>query len=195
VKYLQYPVKDRQDEFYLVPKNYDVYNLAQTKGLKDLKVIKEITAKEVQAPKIDRFLKNLKANVFHTKYCDVPCYDRSFDRIEMPPKKHFKSKESYYSVLLHEHVHWTGSPKRLKRVYGKRFGDQDYAFEELVAELGAAFMGSELKLNVDIPNHASYLDNWLKCLREDKKAIFKAARGARKACEYMKKKQPKSRKK
>jgi len=196
VKYLQYPVKDRKDEFYLVPKSFDVYNLAQTKGLKDLKVVTRVeSALKVKAPKIDRFLKNVKAEVKHSKHCATPCYRIKDDRIEMPLKTHFTTKESYYSVLLHEHVHWTGSAKRLKRARHKKFGDEIYAFEELIADLGAAFMGAELDLVVDIPNHASYLDSWLSCLRADKKAIFKAARGARKACEYMKKKQPKSRKK
>ena len=80
---------------------------------------------------------------------------------------------------MHELIHWTGGESRLNRAFGKRFGDDAYAFEELVAELGAAFLLSDLGMaEYSLPGHASYLAHWLKVLRSDKNAIFTAAKHA-----------------
>jgi antirestriction protein ArdC len=96
------------------------------------------------------------------------------------------SLETYYATLLHELTHWTGATYRLGREFGKRYGDHAYAFEELVAELGAAFLCAELGIaNEPRPDHAAYLGPWLKVLEEDSRAIFRAASLAQQAVEYL----------
>lgn len=94
------------------------------------------------------------------------------------------SEANYYATVFHELVHWTGAEHREKRVFGKRFGDNAYAFEELVAEMGAAFLCQDYRIQGEL-RHAGYIDNWLKVLREDSKAIFKAAALAQKAADYV----------
>ena len=95
--------------------------------------------------------------------------------------------EGYYAVLLHELTHWTGHRKRLGRDLKPRFNKSAYAAEELVAELGAAFLCSELNITPDIrPDHAQYIASWIKLLKSDDKAIFTAAAKASQAVTYLK---------
>jgi antirestriction protein ArdC len=100
--------------------------------------------------------------------------------------------ESYTATKLHELVHWTKAEGRLNRdLQGKRFGDEGYAREELVAELGSAFLCAELAINLEPrEDHASYLDHWLKVLREDRRAIFTAASHAQQAADFLNRLQP-----
>ncbi|MEQ9153498.1 MAG: zincin-like metallopeptidase domain-containing protein [Parvibaculum sp.] len=109
------------------------------------------------------------------------------DYIRMPPFEAFADPERYYSTIAHEHIHWTKGPGRLDRDFGrKRWGDEGYAMEELVAELGAAFVCSALGFRPDhIEDHASYIDSWLKVLKGDKRAIFTAASHAQKAFDLL----------
>ena len=89
-------------------------------------------------------------------------------------------------VALHELTHWTGAKHRLARDFAKRFGSETYAFEELIAELGSAFLNAELGFAASmIPNHAGYIESWLKVLKNDKRAIFTAASQASKAHSYI----------
>lgn len=113
-------------------------------------------------------------------------YDRSADRVQMPPLAAFGSSEAYYATLAHECVHWTGHESRLARTFGKRFGDKAYAVEELVAEMGAAFLCGALGLSAEPrADHASYLQSWLDVLKADKRAIFTAASAAQAACDLL----------
>lgn len=119
-------------------------------------------------------------------------YRPSTDAVYMPDQWRFKQSpehdatQAYYSTLLHELTHWSGAEKRLNRTKGKRFGDNAYAFEELVAELGAAFLCSSLGIeNEPRIDHAQYIQNWLTVLKNDKKAIFSAASLATKAMQYI----------
>ena len=94
--------------------------------------------------------------------------------------------EAYYGTLLHELTHWTGHKKRCEREFGKRFGDEAYAMEELVAELGSAFLCADIRISPQPrPDHAAYVDHWLKVLKADKKAIFTAASQASKAADFL----------
>ena len=94
--------------------------------------------------------------------------------------------EGWYSTLLHELTHWTGASHRMDRTFGKRFGDDAYAMEEMVAELGAAFLCGDLGITAEPrPDHAAYIENWLRILKADRKAIFTAASAANKAAEYL----------
>lgn len=119
-------------------------------------------------------------------------YRPSTDSIQLPLREDFigtttsTPQEAYYSTLLHELTHWTSHTDRCDRQLGKRFGDDAYAMEELVAELGAAFLCAELGITSDPrDDHAQYLASWLKVMKGDKKAIFTAASAASKAVTYL----------
>ena len=119
-------------------------------------------------------------------------YTPSTDTITMPDRKRFfttasgSAGENWYATLLHELVHWSGADHRLARKFGKRFGDEAYAMEELVAELGSAFLCGDLGLSTSPrPDHSSYLASWLKVLKADNRAIFTAASAATKAAEFL----------
>jgi hypothetical protein len=109
------------------------------------------------------------------------------DRIQLPPFEAFRSPEAYYATALHELTHWTRHESRLQRDFGrKRFGDEGYAREELVAELGAAFLCADLGIEGEArEDHAAYLGSWLKVLKEDKRAIFQAAAHAQRAADFL----------
>ena len=119
-------------------------------------------------------------------------YRPSSDHIQMPDQDRFRDTETgsatehYYSVLFHELTHWSGHPSRLDRNLSGRFGDQSYALEELVAELGAAFLCADHQVsNRPREDHASYVDNWLTVLARDHKAIFTASSKASQAAEFL----------
>jgi len=138
----------------------------------------------------EAFVTATGANIVHggSRACYVP----RTDNIHMPPRDVFIGSptstpaEAYYSTLLHELTHWTSAPSRCNRELGKRFGDQAYAIEELVAELGAAFLCADLRIT-DEPraDHAQYLASWLSVLKADKKAIFTAASKASEATTFL----------
>ena len=125
--------------------------------------------------------------------------DRAFyaihaDRVQMPPFETFRDAEAYYATLGHECCHWTRHETRLNREFGrKRWGDEGYAAEELVAELGSAFLCADLNLTPEPrADHASYIENWLRVLRNDKRAIFTAAAHAERAAAFLHGLQPKA---
>jgi len=117
---------------------------------------------------------------------DSAYYSPGQDFVQMPHFAAFDSAVAYYGTALHELTHWTGHEKRLDRNIKNAFGSKDYAREELVAEIGAAMLCSALGLeNTVREDHSSYIDGWLKVLREDKRAIFKAAAMAQRAADYL----------
>lgn len=162
-------------------KSYFVFNASQVEGIDfvqpkpTLETFNPVPALE------DRILKT-GANIKHGDYRAY--YSPSGDYIGMPDKNTFKSEQHYYATILHELTHWSGAKHRLDRIKGARFADAAYAFEELVAELGAAFLCQDYKIEGDL-RHADYIGSWLKCLRADNKAIFNAAALAQKAANYI----------
>ncbi len=114
-------------------------------------------------------------------------YSVTDDHVQMPPFETFKDAESYYATLAHECTHWTRHPSRLERDFGrKRWGDEGYAMEELVAELGSAFLSADLDLTPEPrDDHAAYIASWLKVLKDDKRAIFTAASHAQRAADFL----------
>lgn len=111
-------------------------------------------------------------------------YAPAQDHIRMPDRHLFADAEQAYSTLCHELVHWTGAAHRLKRDFGN--DRAAYAREELVAEMGAAFLGSRLGFRPDhIEDHAAYLSHWIKVLRADSRAILRAASKAQAATDYI----------
>jgi antirestriction protein ArdC len=123
---------------------------------------------------------------------DRAFYSSTSDQITMPDRARFvgtKSStptEAWYSTLLHELTHWSGAEHRMARTFGERFGDDAYAMEEMVAELGAAFLCGDLGITVEPrPDHSDYIGHWLRILKADRKAIFAAASAANKASEFL----------
>ncbi|MDR5769658.1 zincin-like metallopeptidase domain-containing protein [Caballeronia sp. LZ028] len=113
-------------------------------------------------------------------------YAPSQDIVQLPIPDVFDTAESYAATKAHEITHWTSHKTRLDRQLGKRFGDDAYAAEELIAEMGAAFVCAQLGLTPEVrDDHAAYLDHWLKVLKADKKAVFTAASQAQKACDFL----------
>lgn len=111
-------------------------------------------------------------------------YRPSDDIIQLPPPAEFSAPDDYYAVALHELTHWTGHPRRLDRPLGRRQGIEAYAYEELIAEMGAAFLCAHCGLPARL-EHVSYIDSWLDALRRDKRLIFVAASAAQKAVDYV----------
>ena len=146
---------------------------------------------------VEDFITNTGALVEHIG--SSACYVPMEDRIYMPDPESFigtdtcTATEGYYSTLLHELTHWSGAEKRLNRVKGKKFGDANYANEELVAELGAAFLCAEFDITTaDKADHANYIAHWLKVLKDNKQCVFTAASEASKAVDYLTALQPSS---
>ncbi len=115
------------------------------------------------------------------------CYLIEADYVRMPPFETFRDSESHAATVAHELTHWTRHPLRLDRDLGrKRFGDEGYAMEELVAELGSAFLCADLQITPEIrEDHAGYIHEWLKVLKDDKRAVFTAASHASKAVDFL----------
>ena len=125
-----------------------------------------------------------KASIHHDSR--QACYIPSKDEIHLPPDGAFKDAHSYYSVALHELVHWSGHASRCDRNLHNRFGSEAYAAEELIAELGSAFLCAELGISPEPRiDHARYIESWLRILKGDKRAIFTAAAKANQAVAYL----------
>jgi antirestriction protein ArdC len=123
---------------------------------------------------------------------DMACYIPSLDMIRLPERRRFTGTpttmpvEGFYSTLCHELVHWSGAKQRLDRDLSARFGSESYAIEELIAELGAAFLCGDLGINPEPrADHAQYISNWLKVLKDDKRAVFTAASKASEAANWL----------
>ena len=123
---------------------------------------------------------------------DSAYYSPRLDIIQMPEVNSFHNAESYAATKAHELTHWTGHASRLNRDFGaKHLGDTGYAREELVAELGAAFLCADLGITAEPrEDHASYLAHWIAVLKEDKRAIFAASAHAQKAVDFLRQLQP-----
>ncbi len=134
---------------------------------------------------VDRFFAATGVTVRHGG--NLAFYSPSHDIVQMPRIEAFRDAESYYATLAHEMTHWTRHETRLNRDFGrKRFGDEGYAMEELVAEIGAAFLCADLGITPETrEDHAAYIASWLKVLKQDKRAVFTAASHAQRATEHL----------
>lgn len=176
-------------------KGYSVFNVEQIEGLPE-KFYKKTIVPQGEVEKIKRlesveeFLKNLGADIRHGG--NRAFYTPTDDFIQLPLIEAFEDKESYYATGLHEATHWTNHESRLNRDFGRiKWGDAGYAKEELVAEIGSAFLCADLGITPEIrEDHAAYIQSWLKALKDDKKLIFSAAAHASRAAEFLKAKQP-----
>jgi antirestriction protein ArdC len=111
-------------------------------------------------------------------------YSPAYDEIQLPPRQMFAAGERYYATALHEVCHWTSHPSRCNRQLGKRFGDAAYAAEELIAEMGSAFLCAHCRIDGELM-HEGYLQSWIDVLRTDKRAIFVASARAQQAADYV----------
>lgn len=180
---------DGSEEERKIPfmKGYSVFNVEQIEGLPEYYYTKPKaiidSARRIQ--NAEEFFASTGADIRHGG--NSAHYSGGSDHVQIPYFETFKSPEAYYATLAHELTHWTKHPKRLDREFGrKRWGDEGYAREELVAELGAAFLCADLALAPEPrADHAAYIQSWLKVLKGDKRAIFSAAAHAQRGADYL----------
>jgi len=173
-------------------KAYTVFNVEQIDGLPAhySQVVVPTLDPSVRISHAEAFFAALGADIRHggaqAYYAIGPDY------VQLPPFECFCDPESYYATAAHECTHWTRHPTRLDRDFGRqRWGDEGYAREELVAELGAAFLCADLGLELTPrEDHAAYLDSWLQVLKGDTRFIFTAAAHAQRACDFLHQRQP-----
>lgn len=183
--------EENPDKVNTIPfyKAYSVFNADQIDGLPEKYYLSAVPTEMLpvgeRVQDAIAFLDAIGANI--TEHPSRACYIPGKDQIQMPPLEAFVSPESYVATRAHESVHWTKHKSRLDREYGAvKWGDEGYAKEELVAELGSAFLCALLQVTPEVqPEHASYIESWLKALKNDTKLIFKAASAAQKAVEYI----------
>ena len=164
---------------------YTVFNARQIDG------IPEYAPRQRQEWEIaeagESMLKNSGADIRHDQR-DRAFYNRAADAVHLPPQAAFKSAPDYYGTALHELAHWTGHPSRLNRPTlneSYRFGDQSYAKEELRAELASVFLSAESGIPHNPEQHAAYVGSWIQALQQDKNEIFRAAKDAHKAADFI----------
>ena len=168
-------------------KGYTVFNVEQIEGLPDHYYGKP----EVQTTPVERiahaetFFSATKADIRYRG--DRAYYSMDGDYIQMPVIEAFRDAESFYATLAHESAHWTRHPSRLDRSFDRKaWGDEGYAREELVAELASAFLCADLGITPEVRgDHASYIEDWLTVLKNDKRAVFSAAAHAQKAADFL----------
>jgi antirestriction protein ArdC len=179
-------------ENHFILRYYNVFNSQQCTfdeigqdKIKRLSGISE-SASNVRNTQADQLIENMpdKPAILHGNY--NPCYVPSQDEIRMPDIEKFKSSEAYYSAMYHEAIHSTGAKHRLDRIKADHFSNEHaYSREELVAELGSAFLCNIAGIKHDVENTAAYLKSWLSALENNPSWITWAATRAQKACEYI----------
>ncbi|QPR26565.1 DUF1738 domain-containing protein (plasmid) [Edwardsiella hoshinae] len=177
--------RENQDgdlERFSVLKTFTVFNVEQVDGL---------AIEPMELPKenfnsrddVELFFKATGAKI---RECGTDAYFcPSRDEIVLPCRHLFNDAANFYATGLHELIHWSGGKSRLNREMKGSFGSKDYAYEELVAELGSAFLMADLGVSGEV-QHENYIAAWLAVLENDKRFIFKAASAASKAHLYLK---------
>lgn len=170
------------------------FNVAQVEGFEVAPQVERPDLTEVLSG-VEAYIANTGAKIEHG--AAMAYYQPSSDTIHMPDRSCFigtetsTPTEAYYHTKCHELVHWTGAEHRVNRDFGKRFNNDARAVEELVAELGSAFLAADLGINASPrQDHAQYLSHWLNVLKSDKRAIFTAAAAASKAIAFLDALQP-----
>jgi antirestriction protein ArdC len=169
-------------------KGYTVFNAEQCENLPahySARVEPPTLTKMQRIDAADRFFAATGADIRHGG--SRAFYAQGPDFVQMPPFESFRDAESYAATLAHELTHWTKHDKRLARDMGRvKWGDEGYAREELVAELGSAFLCADLGITPEVrEDHAAYIASWLKVLKDDKRLIFSAASHAQRAVDYL----------
>lgn len=173
------PVFDKDDEdkiLYFRTGYHRVWNRAQTEGLPAPEPVEPTEFNPHDDA--ERIIQESGATI--KEGGEAALYRIDADEINLPDRTRFKDSGAYYSTALHELIHWTGHSSRLGRDLRNPFGSEEYAKEELVAELGAAFLCAEIGMDGTL-QHPEYIASWIKVLKNDKRAIFKASADASKA--------------
>lgn len=170
-------------------KYYFVFNVVQTKDLPEVLFTKgQQPLTEIERDeKIEQLLIDHNVKYVHSTG-DTASYNPLVDIIRMPFTRQFTTSENYYAVLFHELIHWTGNEKRLNRTFGD-WNTPEYAFEELIAELGSAFLCAQCQLPATLTSSSAYIKSWLQVLQNDKAYILKAMKLAEEALKFLTEKQ------
>jgi antirestriction protein ArdC len=184
-KKLTFKEKDSEEEKRIsMLRTYTVFNVAQIDGLPEPEPNPPGVGDEPdkKTDKAMEFIDATKADIRIGG--DRACYIPSKDFIALPPEQAFNGREHYLATAIHETIHWSGAKNRLDRDLAGRFGTRAYAAEELIAELGAAFLCAHLGITGEL-RHAEYIANWVELLKEDNRAIFTASSKASQAADYL----------
>ncbi|QHP53725.1 DNA primase TraC [Serratia plymuthica] len=163
-------------------KSFTVFNIQQIDGLPLTTETASPEATFDPLPQGENLFRKSGANIIEKG--QNAFFSPSTDEVWLPERHLFSDVANFYATGLHELVHWSGGKKRLGREMKGRFGSEDYAFEELIAELGSAFLMADLGIVGEV-QHESYIASWLKALKNDKRYIFKAVSAASKAHRYL----------
>ncbi|MBQ6971354.1 MAG: DUF1738 domain-containing protein [Synergistaceae bacterium] len=169
-----------------VMRPYFVFNGSQVAGISPYRQTTQEHESPEECEKAERILSESGAEI--TFGGDQAYYDFVNDYIGLPKRFQFSTKADYYATALHELTHWTGHESRLNRGFSVRESREDYAFEELVAEIGSMFVSAETGIDQTqehFENHAAYVGSWIKHIKSDNQAYFRAVRLAEKAAEYI----------
>lgn len=182
-KMVQKSDSEDENETYPMLKTFYVFNTDQIENVKFDRPSEDVTRNDVERLQhVEDFIGQTGASI---SYRGQRAFFRpSTDEIVIPETNRFNSTSDLYATILHELCHWSGSESRLNRDLKGEFGSKDYAFEELVAELGSSFLMADLGIVGDV-QHESYIASWLKALKGDKRYIFKAASLASKAHQFL----------
>jgi antirestriction protein ArdC len=193
IYYKSLNIEDKNDngetETKTIPmlKTHSVFNICQTEGLESLLKIERSQFETFDEPKVCEKAEAIVSQCGAKLSFDggaYAFYNVNQDLISLPPKKAFKDQLGFYATVLHELTHWTGAESRLNRNLGEITKAGHEAKEELIAELGSSFLCAQVGLEYT-SQHAAYVESWLKVLKNDKSAIFKAASQARVASEFL----------
>ncbi|HFW3114742.1 TPA: ArdC family protein [Salmonella enterica subsp. diarizonae serovar 61:r:-] len=178
--------ENEQGELEQIPmlKTFTVFNVEQIDGLtlNSKELINQPVSEFDPLPQVEALFQRSGAKI--TERGQQAFFTPVTDEIYLPERHLFTDAANFYATGLHELIHWSGGKKRLNREMKGKFGSEDYAFEELIAELGCAFLMADLDVSGDV-QHESYIASWLKALKNDKRYIFKAASAASKAHRYL----------
>jgi antirestriction protein ArdC len=172
---------DAHQHRYWLLRTYTVFNAGQVEGL-----TLQVDPEQHESPRsgaFDAAVALYGADIRHGG--DRAFYDPVADRIQMPPRAWFDPPDRYYGVLGHELIHHSGAPQRLARDLSGRFGSAAYAADELVSEIGSAFLAARFRVPQATDANASYIASWIRLLGSDSRAIFTAARLAQQAADFI----------
>lgn len=168
--------EDVPEKSFPLCKTFSVFNRAQCDGLPKPEKT-EVKGDE----EIDEFIDSIGADI---RRGPMAAYSPKEDKVMLPPRSDFKSSNSFYATAFHELAHWTGHESRLDRDMSTRFGDESYAFEELIAQLATSFVCADFGIKSDIQS-AEYIKSWISKMKEDEYAVFTASREAKEAAEFL----------
>lgn len=178
--------EDKPDT-YLMMRYYTVFNVEQCDGIEGIPVVEPLPPFD-SIERAESVLGSMPSRPMLRHGGDRAYYSPTLDYVQMPQPQSFDRPESYYSVLAHEMVHATGHSSRLNRKgieASAPFGSETYSREELVAEIGSAFVMSHCGIEPNVPRSASYIASWLRVLKDDRKMIATAAAQAAKASDWI----------